>query len=330
MTYKERLIYEKILNKEDRGLKTELRILSIFVVEFLVNSLGFILAKMPHSWFLACVKGLAKLMRTFDKRRYHDAKANLDFVFKDTKSEAEKEAIIKKGYENFAFIILETIRVIFIPKHVYDSRFTLINEENVWKSLHKEGQAITLCMHFGYWEAVGTTLAQYYEGYGRGCLGRLTKFAPINHMIMSRREAFGVQFVNKVGAMKELIKMYNKGNGLVGILVDQNISHKEGVVIKFFNEDATHTTIASILSRRYNIDIQPVFIDFNDDYSHYTATYYPSIRSSITDNAERDILECTQAQASLCEEVIRKHPESYFWFHRRFKNTHPEIYRAKK
>ncbi|WP_104747682.1 lipid A biosynthesis lauroyl acyltransferase [Helicobacter cetorum] len=329
MTYKERLIHEKILNKDDRGIKVELRIFSIFLVEFLVNSLGFILARMPHLWFLRCIKALAWLMKTFDKRRYYDAKANLDFVFESSKSEAEKEKIIQKGYENFAFIILETIRVIFIPKDKYDARFSLVNEENVWKSLSKEGQAITLCMHFGYWEAVGTTLAQYYENYGRGCLGRLTKFAPINHMIMSRREAFGVQFVNKVGAMKELIKMYNKGNGLVGILVDQNISHKEGVVVKFFNKDATHTTIASILSRRYNIDIQPVFIDFNDDYSHYTATYYPSIRSKITDNAENDILECTQAQASLCEEAIKKHPESYFWFHRRFKSTHPEIYRNK-
>ncbi|MCQ2942540.1 lipid A biosynthesis lauroyl acyltransferase, partial [Helicobacter pylori] len=45
MTYKERLIHEKILNKDDRGLKTELRILSIFIVEFLVNILGFVLAK---------------------------------------------------------------------------------------------------------------------------------------------------------------------------------------------------------------------------------------------------------------------------------------------
>ncbi|GAA7580619.1 lipid A biosynthesis lauroyl acyltransferase [Helicobacter pylori] len=326
MTYKERLIHEKILNKDDRGLKTELRILSILIVESLVNILGFILAKMPHSWFLRCIKAVAWLMKTFDRRRYFDAKANLDFVFGDSKSEEEKKRIIKKGYENFAFIILETIRVIFIPKDEYDARFTLINEENVWKSLNKEGQAITLCMHFGYWEAVGTTLAQYYEDYGRGCLGRLTKFAPINHMIMSRREAFGVRFVNKVGAMKELIKMYNQGNGLVGILVDQNVAPKDGVVVKFFNKDATHTTIASILSRRYNIDIQPVFIDFNDDYSHYTATYYESIRSQITDNAESDILECTQAQASLCEEVIRNHPESYFWFHRRFKSTHPEIY----
>ncbi|GAA7526482.1 hypothetical protein MMM114_04910 [Helicobacter pylori] len=48
MTYKERLIHEKILNQNDKGFKTELCILSIFIVESLVNILGFILAKMPH------------------------------------------------------------------------------------------------------------------------------------------------------------------------------------------------------------------------------------------------------------------------------------------
>ncbi|MGL2392002.1 lipid A biosynthesis lauroyl acyltransferase, partial [Helicobacter pylori] len=103
MTYKERLIHEKILNQNDKGLKTELRILSILIVESLVNILGFVLAKMPHSWFLRCIKALAWLMRTFDRRRYFDAKANLDFVFGDSKSEEEKKRIIKKGYENFAF-----------------------------------------------------------------------------------------------------------------------------------------------------------------------------------------------------------------------------------
>lgn len=51
MTYKERLIHEKILNQNDKGFKTELRILSVFIVESLVNILGFMLAKMPHFWF---------------------------------------------------------------------------------------------------------------------------------------------------------------------------------------------------------------------------------------------------------------------------------------
>lgn len=78
-------------------------------------------------------------MKIFDRRCYFDVKVNLDFVFGDFKSEEEKKRIIKKGYENFVFIILEIIRVIFIFKDEYDFCFMFINEENVWKFLNKEG-----------------------------------------------------------------------------------------------------------------------------------------------------------------------------------------------
>lgn len=36
-------------------------------------------------------------MKTFDRRRYFDAKANLDFVFGDSKSEEEKKGSLKRG-----------------------------------------------------------------------------------------------------------------------------------------------------------------------------------------------------------------------------------------
>lgn len=261
------------------GLKREGRIFCIHIVEWSVNLVGFLLARMPHKCFVGCVEFLGFVMRKLDRRRYFDAKANLDFAFGTSKSAEQKQAIIRRAYSNFAFILLESVRVIFLPKDQYDARFTLVDQKNVLDSLDQNGQVVVMGMHFGYWEAVGTSLAQYYSHYDRGCLGRLTKFAPINHMIVKRRQAFGVKFINKMGAFKELLKVYNQGKGLVGILVDQNISPKEGVVIKFFGQDATHTTIASILSRRYDIDIIAVIIDFNEDYSHYTVRYYPPHQS---------------------------------------------------
>ncbi|CRF45406.1 lipid A biosynthesis lauroyl acyltransferase [Helicobacter heilmannii] len=296
------------------------------VLEWALNGLGFVLACMPHSWFVDCVRALGFVFYKLDKRRYYDAKANLDFVFPEMEH-ARKEAIIKRAYQNFAFIILESVRVEFLPKDIYDARFTLIDQENVLKSLAKNGQAVVMGMHFGYWEAVGTSLAQHYAQYDRGSLGRLTKFESINRLIVKHREAFGVHFINKVGAFKELLKVYNGGKGLVGILVDQNISPKEGVEVDFFGHKATHTTIGSILARRFNIDIVAVIIDFNEDYSHYFVTYYPPIQAPNTEDSQADIQEATQAQATLSEQIIRAHPESWFWFHRRFKSTHPEIYK---
>ncbi|WP_121021901.1 lipid A biosynthesis lauroyl acyltransferase [Helicobacter vulpis] len=295
------------------------------VLEWAGNAMGWGLAKMPHKGFVACVRTLGFVMAKLDRRRYWDARANLDFVFPQM-DRAQKERIIRRGYDNLAFIVLESMRVVFLPKAQYDARFELVDRHHVLEALEKDKQAVVMGMHFGYWEAIGTSLAQYHSDQERGSLGRLTKFAPVNAMLIKRREAFGVRFINKVGAFKELLKIYNRGKGLVGILVDQNISPKEGIEVEFFGQKATHTTIASILSRRYNIAILPVVVDFNQDYSHYTATYYPPIRAKNTLDANADILEATQAQASLSEHIIRAHPESWFWFHRRFKSTHPEIY----
>ncbi|BDQ26447.1 hypothetical protein ASB1_01230 [Helicobacter heilmannii] len=129
------------------------------VLEWALNGLGFVLARLPHSWFVGCVRALGSIFYKLDRRRYYDAKANLDFVFPEMES-ARKEAIIKRAYQNFAFIILESVRVEFLPKDIYDARFTLIDQENVLKSLAKNGQAVVMGMHFGYWEAVGTSLAQ--------------------------------------------------------------------------------------------------------------------------------------------------------------------------
>ncbi|WP_120944825.1 MULTISPECIES: lipid A biosynthesis lauroyl acyltransferase [Helicobacter] len=299
------------------------------LLEWSANALGWGLAKMPHGGFVACVRALGFVMSKLDRRRYWDARANLDFVFPEM-DRARKEAIIRRGYDNLAFIVLESMRVVFLPKAEYDACFTLVDRHHVLEVLEKDGQAVVMGMHFGYWEAIGTSLAQYHSDQERGSLGRLTKFAPVNAMLIKRREAFGVRFIDKMGAFKELLKIYNRGKGLVGILVDQNISPKEGVEVEFLGHRATHTTIASILSRRYNIAILPVIVDFNEDYSHYTATYYPPIRAQNTKDAQSDILQATQEQASLSEEIIKAHPESWLWFHRRFKSTHPEIYHKPK
>ncbi|WP_104689444.1 lipid A biosynthesis lauroyl acyltransferase [Helicobacter felis] len=289
------------------------------------NALGWILAKLPHRAFVCCVRGLGFVMAKLDRRRYWDARANLDFVFPEM-GRAQKEAIIRRGYDNLAFIVLESVRVVFLPQEIYQARFSRINQHHIFDALQEDGQAVMMGLHFGYWEAMGTYLAQFYPTQEKGSLGKLTKLTPLNTMLIQRREAFGVRFINKIGAFKELLKIYNRGKGLVGILVDQNISPKEGVEVEFFGHKATHTTIASILSRRYNISIVAIAVDFNEDYSHYTATYYPPIRAKNTSNAQADILEATQAQATLSEQIIREHPESWFWFHRRFKSTHPEIY----
>lgn len=290
---------------------------------------GYFLAKIPHRLFLWHIKLLGFILYKLDKRRYNDALANLNFIYESKLSDESKHKIIRKAYDNFAFVILQTIRAVYLDKQKYLSCFTLIDEHYLVDCIKNDGQAVIISAHFGYWEAMAQAMPDRYRMCQMASLGRLTKFKSINEMIIKRREHYGVKLIEKGGAFKHLLKMYSNKNALVGILVDQNIGLNEGIEISFFGKRATHSTIASVLSRRFSIGIVPVFIDYNDDYSAFEIRYYPPIRAANTANMQKDILEATQAQADITQKVIESNPSSWFWFHKRFKIFHNEIYQKR-
>ncbi|WP_095295732.1 lipid A biosynthesis lauroyl acyltransferase [Helicobacter sp. 13S00482-2] len=295
-------------------------------LEAIVNFFGFILAKIPHRCFLYAVDFFAWIMRILDKRRFKDAMTNLGIVYGDKISQEDKKIIIKRCYRNFSFILLEGIRVVYLPRAKYKSRFEIIDEHYILDSLAKNGSAVFMGGHFGYWEAMATILPERYRQCNLASLGRLTDYQAINKLIISRREYWGVKLIDKKGAFKHLLKMYAKGNALAGILVDQHMSRNEGIEVDFFGKEVTHTTVASILSRRFGIDIVPVFIDFNTDYSKFQIKFYPPIKTKNTENYESDIYEATQSQAKLTEQVISANPSSWFWFHKRWKARYSHLY----
>lgn len=295
-----------------------------------VSGFGAFLAVIPHAGFLVFVKGLGFLMCLLDnKRRYNDALTNLHFIYGDSLTLAQKKSIIKRCYQNFAFVILESIRIPKIPYYIHKQRFDIIDEHYIQQSLEKYGSAVLISGHFGYWEALATFLPPRLEPHKMASLGRLTGIASIDRLIISRRELQGVKFIDKSGAFRNLLRFYGQGNAVAGILVDQSISSNEGVCVEFMGKKASHTPIASVLSRRFKIPIVPVFIDMNKDYSRFVIRFFPPIFTPCTDDPASDLQKATQDQADITTKVVQSNPAGWFWFHRRFKDYYPNLY-AKK
>lgn len=284
------------------------------------------LAILPHPLFLVFVDCLALLFRIFDLRRYKDAMSNLEFVYGDKKTLQEKKAIIHRCYRNFAFVLLQALRAIYLKKERHLRDFDFENLHYLTEAVKEGRNVVIISAHFGYWEAIGTALPRFIEGYGLYSLGRLTQFDCINQLIIQSREAYGVKLIDKKGALKQLLKLYSKPKQIAGIIIDQNVSESEGVWVDFFGKEVTHTPVASILSRRFGIEVLPVFIDFNSDYSRFKVIFCKPFLCPNTDNMQDDIQKATQKQADITQEIINKHTSSYFWFHKRFKSKYPHIY----
>lgn len=292
--------------------------------------LGFYLASIPHRVFYWHIRFFGAFFRYVDRRRFANAMENLDFIFKDSMDISKKKEIIKRGYCNFAFLILESIRLPFLDKEKYLSRFSFIGEENLFSLLREGRNVVLVSAHFGYWEALGTAIplrlkkeGLFYKMYS---LGRLTGIEMIDSILRNRREIFNVTLIDKKGAFKKLLRIYTQSKVGTGILIDQNVDPNEGIEMDFLGKRATQTSITSIISRRFQCALIPVLIDFNEEYSRFILHIHDGIYCDKSEDLHEDIRRCTQKQIEIIERHIRSNPSSWLWFHKRWKSFFPNLY----
>lgn len=298
------------------------------LIYIFANTFGFLLSIVGDKIFYFQVKALAFVFKILDKRRKFDCLNNLEFAYNDTLDSRSKREILNRSYENFAFVLLNSLRLLFMDKEKYLAKFKVHNIEAMQEAI-KKGNFLILTAHYGDWEGTARFIASRFKEVKLSVVGRLTEFKSINSLMEKSRENFGSAFLDKKGVSKHLVKILSKPNNIIGLVIDQNISINEGVWVEFFGKEVTHSPIASILARKYDIPILFVHTTLSKDYSHYDI-YFNFLTNAIkTENSKDDIAKMTQIQASFTEQIIKEKPDEWFWFHKRFKAKYEDIYKRK-
>lgn len=275
---------------------------------------------------LALVKAILRLISHIAHRALSKQKrvilANLDMAFENRMSDCQKEQIALACFENIALYLADFVLNQNLTK---EELLAKSNIENPWIAedlIKKYGKAVLVSAHFGNWELLPHTVAATHN-HPMVAVGRELDAASLQDTLTQSREQLGVEVINKHGAMRKLVKAL-KDNKLVGILVDQNTADEDGILIDFFGKKARHTTVASVLARRFDIPIIPAYI-FTDG-AKSVLRYYEPIFVDKSENVDADIAKATQAQANSLEKAILQEPRQWFWFHKRWKNQYEEIY----
>ena len=289
----------------------------------LFKSFKWIVTHLPERILNIVLNSLAYLIYLLDKKHRKVIGANLDFAFDDRLSQKEKREIVKKCYKNLIYFLADFIKNQGITKEELSKKVEFKNEHILKDALKRKEKIILITAHYGNWELIPLSLGAFFAPIT--IVGRDLDSKSMNEILRKNREQFNIKLISKKGAMRGLIKEL-KQNRMVGLLVDQNTTENEGILINFFGKLARHTPTASLLSRRFNAKIIPVFISTND-YKKYTITFYEPIICKKSKDYDKDIKECTQAQANITQKVIEQKPDEWFWFHRRWKNQYKEIYK---
>ena len=231
-------------------------------------------------------------------------------------SEEEAERISRESAVRFGPMLFEVLRFPVIKGHI-EEYVTLTGAVDEVKAHLATGQGcIFSTSHSGNWELMGGAFAQY--GLPLVGVAKQQKAQGMDRFINEYRALIGMHITYNTG-VREMYKMLDEG-WIIGLIMDQDPSVRDGIVLDFFGQRTNCVTGAAAMSRFKQVPIFPVSMHREAD-GHHVLNIEPAVRTEQTQDKREDISRTTQFLTKRIEEQIREHPEEWFWLHDRWKSV---------
>ena len=247
---------------------------------------------------------MASLLYHHIRLRKELARKNLKRAFPEW-SESKVNLTLIKVY---VFFSQNFIDFISIPKSWDGIKVDVVGEGFLESAMAQKKGVIFITGHFGCWEILGKWIGEHTPLFTGVAQRQINRGA--NQFFQEQREIPGTKHIFR----KEPIeKMYDvlKKNGILGLVSDQD-AKKKGVFVKFFGLPASTPKGAALFHIKTSAPMM-IGVCIKKSFKHY------EIKLSSVNTSSQNINEVTQAYTSILEKHIRKNPEQYFWFHRRWK-----------
>ena len=280
----------------------------------------FGLGHIPPAFSILLAKLLGRLAYRLDKVRANIAMDNLRMALGNELTEAEITGITEKVFTNLAMTFIEFMRQPWLKESDLDGYVKCVGMENLERALSRKKGAIICTAHFGNWELLGAFLG--LKGFPMDIVVRDPDHPLFDKFVRWVRMRSGNRMIAKKSAMRPLLKNLS-GNGIAGILLDQNVTRSEGVFVDFFGKAACTNKGPALLAASSGAAVLPTFILRTGDRTH---TVFIGAEMELVNSGDKpnDVIENTALFTKAIEEMVRAHPEQWFWVHRRWK-TRPQI-----
>lgn len=230
-------------------------------------------------------------------------------------TEAEVLKLNRMIYLHFGRMIFEVPHLLRMNKDNIKKYFTVEGEENL-NIAFKNGRGIlALTGHIGNWELLAVALHVLCGPIA--AVARPSRNIAVNRLIHDLRSRLGMEIIPKQHGMRKIITALNK-NKLVGILLDQNVDWYEGEFVPFLNRTACTNKGLALLALKTDTPVVPIF-SIKQPNGKYKIHIDKPVELIRTNDKTIDIEKNTALFTQIIENQVRKHPEQWFWFHRRWK-----------
>lgn len=178
-----------------------------------------------------------------------------------------------------------------------------------------EGPVILLAMHSVGLEMAGARLGQAFRGVG---FFTPHKNAVLDGVVRRARDRLGdTLMLERSAGLRPVVRAIRDGRRLY-FLPDQDFGEGEGIFAPFFGIPAATVTTLPRLVTLTGARVLPVEV-VQEPGGHYCIT----LRPAWTGFPSGDLAADTARMNAFVEDFARRHPDQYFWGHKRFR-TRPE------
>jgi KDO2-lipid IV(A) lauroyltransferase len=281
---------------------------------FLTRFAGFVLCSVPLRPALACGAALGRTAWFLGVRR-KVSRINISTAFPE-KSQAEINATGRASYANSGRFMVEFIRQRTMGKKYFEKYITVEDTPALKKTMEYPKGIIGLTFHFGNWEYYGVSNA--FLGKDVSFLVGRQRNGLIDRYINRLRSSSGAALLTRDVSMRGIINIARKG-GIVCWLSDQSAG-KNGLVVDFFGKPASTPRGAAAFSVKLNMPITCGFmVREKGPYQRFVVKEFLMPDARLPKREAE--LELTQRYTRVLEEMVKEHPELYWWSHRRWKRT---------
>lgn len=280
-----------------------------FKVEmFFIKGFQWLLMKTPESFRYKVAEQLAILAYRLIKKRREVTLDNLRKAFPE-KSEMEIARIAKESYK----IMIKTFMMsLWMPDTCRDDNKVAFHNYELFEEVKAQNKGVIIAsLHMGCFEGI-QKLALNNNLYD---VIKRQKNPLLDEYMNKNRRKTGIKLIYKgSSATRDLVKAI-KNKDVVCLFSD----HKDdGCEITFFGRKTLGSTGVANLGLKYDCPVILTYIIL--DENNKTNIYFDKVLElQKTDNMKKAVEINTQLLMEEYENLIRKYPEQWMWFHRRWK-----------
>ena len=247
--------------------------------------------------------------------------ANLERVFGETLSKDEIAQVAAAHYGHLWRLAGELLRFRFLSPARKLAQVRVENVEAFVRAYEQGKGVLVLTAHLGNWEvATVAAIAQFPHMYGKfHFVRRAIKPDWLDRLVNRRFNQAGFGVFPKRGSLDAMLDCLERGEVIV-FPFDQHAGPPDGIPIDFFGEPAWTFKSLAIIALVTGAPVLPASSWREPNGQHVLRFGEPMSPLEAEDTNEAIRLNTRSYNAAL-ERLIVRHPEQWYWVHRRWKHA---------